>query len=95
MPSRKLHALFTKLLLRDSFSWVSDYMDQPYAQYRHRHRELRHDSTVIIKILTKHGVRPALAAWLHLVLDENQELKHDIATVETLKEISGSSEKNV
>lgn len=95
MPSRKLHDLLTKLLLQDSFSWVSGYMDKPYAVYRSRHRELRHDTATIIRIFKEHGVRPALAAWLHLVLDEDRKLKRDVGTVQTLREISGSSERDV
>jgi len=95
VPSRKSHDFLTKLLLRDSFSWVSGYMDKPYALYRSKHRGLRHDTATIIRILKEHGVRPALAAWLHLVLDEDRELKRDVETVETLREISGSSERIV
>jgi len=94
VPTRKLHDYFTKLLLRSSFSEVSGYMDQPYALYRGRHRELRHDTATILRILKEHGVRPALAAWLHLILDEDRELKRDIETVETLREIAGSSERD-
>ena len=95
MPSRILHDLLTELLLGDSFSWVSAYMDKPFAVYRYRHRELRHDTAVLLRILKEHGVRPALAAWLHLVLDEDRELKRDVETVETLRKVSGSSEGDV
>jgi len=70
-------------------------MDKPYAVYRHRHRELRHDTATLIRILEEHGVRPALAAWLHLVLDEDRELKRDVETAETLRKVSGSSEGDV
>jgi len=95
MPSRRLHDLLTELLLGDTFSWVSGYMDKPYAEFRGRHRQLRHDTSAVIRILKEHGVRPALAAWLHLVLDEDRELKRDVETVETLRKVSGSSERNV
>lgn len=90
MPNRDLHDLLTRLLLHDSLYWVSRFMDQPYALYRGRHRRLRHDTSVIIRMLEKHGVRSALAAWLHLVLDENGRLKRD---VETLSRILGDSER--
>jgi len=95
MPSRRLHDLFTELLLGETFSWISAYMDEPYAQFRGRHRQLRHDTSALIRILEEHGLRAALAGMLHLILDENRELKRDVERVETLREASGSSEKNV
>lgn len=94
MPSRKLHDLLNSLLLGDSFSWVSGYMDRPYAVYRYKHRHLRHSTATIIRMLKEHGVRPALAAWLHLVLDADRELKRDVEKVQTLKEVSASSKRN-
>jgi len=95
MPSRRLHDKLANLLLGDSFSEISGFMDKPYAVYRGRHRELRHDTAAILRILDERGVRPALAAWLHLVLDENRELKHDVEAAETLRRVSGSSERDV
>jgi len=89
MPSRKLHNLLTKLLLRDPFPWVSEYIDKPFIKYRHRHRELRHDTTTIIRMLEEYGIRPALVAWLHLTLDDDRRLKDDVETVETLRDSGG------
>jgi len=87
MPSRKLHNILTKVLLRDSFSWVSEYIDRPFAKYRGRHRQLRHDTAMIIRMLEEHGIRAALAAWLHLTLDDDRRLKDDVERVETLREL--------
>ncbi len=84
MPSRKLHNLLTRLLLQDDFSSVSEYIDKPYAKYGRSHRKLRHDTAMILRVLEKEGVRPALAAWLHLVLDYDKHLKRDLEAVETI-----------
>lgn len=91
MPSRKLHNLLNKLLLQDSFSWVSSFVDEPFLKYRHRHRMLRHDSLAVLQILKRYGIRASIAVWLHLILDEDKELQRKVEAIETLRNDSERS----
>lgn len=91
MPSRKLHNLLNKLLLQDSFSWVSGYVDEPFTKYGRRHRALRHDSLAVLHILKRYGIRASVAVWLHLLLDEDKELQREVEAIETLRHDSERS----
>lgn len=91
MPARKLHDKFTELVLGASFSSISGMMDEPYSRFRQKHRSLRHDSAFLLEALRRFGLRPALAAWLHLVLDYDHDLARTMEEYESLRVISGKS----
>ena len=93
MPERKLHNRFSELVLGASFSDVSELMDEPFFKFRGKHRNLRHDTAFLLEALRRFGVRPALAAWLHLILDFDRDLAKTLQGFETLREVSGKSER--
>jgi hypothetical protein len=93
VPDRKLHNRFNELVLGASFSSVSEIMDEPYSRFKGKHRNLRHDTPFLIETLDKLGLCPALAAWLHLILDYDRELARTMQALESLRGGSGKSER--
>lgn len=91
MPERKLHNKFTQLVLGAPFSSVSGIMDEPYSRFKQKHRNLRHDSAFLLEALKRFGLRPALAAWLHLVLDYDRDLARTMEAFESLRVVSEKS----
>lgn len=93
MPGRKLHNKYNKLVLGASFSSVSELMDEPYSRFGRKHRSVRHDDAFLLEALNEFGLSPALAAWLHLVLDYDRDLKRTMEAFESLRVVSGKSER--
>lgn len=93
MPDRELHNRFNELVLGASFSSVSGIMDEPYSRFKQKHRNLRHDSAFLLEALNRFGLRSALAAWLHLVLDYDRDLAMTMEAFESLRVVSGKSQR--
>lgn len=85
--------MFNKLVLGAAYSEISEFMDQPYAKFKQKHRNLRHDTVFLLEALERFGLRPTLAAWLHLILDYDRDLARTMEAFESLRIVSGKSER--
>ena len=73
MPDHKTHKEFSRLFGIDS-SRFDRYIDEPYKHLGKKHRKIRHDTTTILYLGLKHGDKGLIAGYLHVLLDENEEL---------------------
>jgi len=77
IPRHKIHRMLDRLLFNEAFEDIHMWMDKPYVVLKgKKHREFRHDTVAVARILLRtRDIRKAASALFHILIDNVEKNK--------------------